>query len=84
MLLEQYLIVKGLVQCLQVEQSMLWRIFGNEAALAEKEFACAAVKQIESPGPCILNETSDSVTMRLDSLCVHIPDGSRHLCQVVP
>ena len=46
--------------------------------------ACAAVKQIESPGPCILNETSDSVTMRLDSLCVHIPDGSRHLCQVIP
>lgn len=45
-------------------------------------FAYAAVKQIESPGPCILNETADSMTMQLDSLCVHIPDGSRQLCQV--
>ena len=48
------------------------------------KFAYAAVKQIESPGPCISNETSDSVTMQLDSLYVQIPDGSRHLCQVGP
>ena len=39
------------------------------------------MEQIETPGPCIDHENTDTNTLTLDSLCVSTPDGSRQVCK---
>ncbi|CAK0734001.1 hypothetical protein CVIRNUC_000368 [Coccomyxa viridis] len=52
------------------------------AAQAERlDALLAAVRQIESPGPSILHETGEAISLRLEALCVCTPDGRRQLCQ---